>query len=112
MDKKFFTITEQHLKLIRKMCIGYDDDCEFGAPEVDPKRPYGNRSVYIDIGEILEIEPEGHDGDEHVYTEAQEDEMLKLHKETATALQIIVATELFLPGAYEADIYQRNWKKI
>ena len=28
-------------------------DCEYGAPEINPKRPYGNSSVELDICEIL-----------------------------------------------------------
>jgi hypothetical protein len=50
--KLLFTVTEGHLKLLQHLNIGWDD-CEFGAPCVDPKRPYGNSSVYIDIAEIL-----------------------------------------------------------
>jgi hypothetical protein len=29
------------------------DDCEFGAPACDCKRPYGNSDVYGDMAEIL-----------------------------------------------------------
>lgn len=39
------------------MHIGYDAWTEFGAPEVDPKRPYGNSNVYLYLAEILGIEP-------------------------------------------------------
>jgi hypothetical protein len=47
-----FTVTEDHLKLLRRAYIGWDD-CEFGAPGIDPKRPYGNSDVIGDIAEIL-----------------------------------------------------------
>ena len=36
------------------MCTRWDD-CEFGAPAIDCKRPYGNSDVYNDIAKILEI---------------------------------------------------------
>jgi len=45
-DKIRFELTEQHLKLIRRMTVRYNDYCEFGAPEIDPKRPYGNSSAH------------------------------------------------------------------
>jgi hypothetical protein len=47
-----FTLTENHLKLLQKMWVGWST-CEFGAPEIDPKRPYGNSDVIGDIHEIL-----------------------------------------------------------
>lgn len=47
-----FTVTDDHLKLLRRASVGWSD-CEFGAPEIDPKRPYGNSNVLGDIAEIL-----------------------------------------------------------
>jgi hypothetical protein len=111
-DKIQFELTEQHLKLIRRMNVRYDDYCEFGAPMVDPKRPYGNSSVYHDIGEILDISPTAGDPDDLEFTEEQEDTMLALHKETATALQVIIAAGSFELGTYEAGKYDRNWTKV
>lgn len=52
-----FTVTDQHLALLRRTHIGYDAWTEFGAPEVDSKRPYGNSNVHLDLAEILGIEP-------------------------------------------------------
>ena len=111
-DKVRFELTEQHLKLIRRMNIGYNDWCEFGAPEVDPKRPYGNSSVYYDIGEILGIERKDSGDGDYEFTEDQEKEMLKIHKETATALQVILASGSFGIGFYEADEFHRNWVAV
>jgi hypothetical protein len=111
-DKKKFTVTSQHLLLMKRMYISYNSYCEFGAPEVNPKRPYGNSDVYYDIGEILEITPSGGSEDDPEFTAGQEVEMLKLHKETETALQIAVVTGCFESGEYEADEYSSNWVKI
>ena len=52
MSKEIFTVTEDHLKLIKNFCVGWQD-CDFGAPEIDPKHPYGNSSVCSDIANIL-----------------------------------------------------------
>ena len=49
-----FTVTDEHLKLLRGAYVGWDD-CEFGAPAIDCKRPYGNSDVIADIAEILEV---------------------------------------------------------
>ena len=59
MEKKRFEIKEEHLKLVRRMVIRYDDSCEFGAPSVDPKRPYGNSDVYKDIARIIKLPKKG-----------------------------------------------------
>jgi hypothetical protein len=113
-DKDTFTVTEKHLKLLRKVYISWDD-CEFGAPCIDPKRPYGNRFVYGDIAEILGIEPDDHDEDEDEdgeFTEKQEEMMMQLHMETQTVLQIALATGRFETGKYEAEQYTNKWTKI
>jgi hypothetical protein len=45
-------ITEDHVKLVSRLNLQWQN-CEYGAPEVDPKRPYGNSDVENDIREIL-----------------------------------------------------------
>ena len=110
-DKIQFTVTDQHLKLIHKMEVRYDDECEFGAPAIDPKRPYGNSSVYHDIGEILGIEPETGDTYDPEFSDSQREEMLKLHKETAIVLKILLRSGCLDSGIYEADKYRGNWHK-
>ena len=111
-EKQKFEVTEQHLKLMRRMNVNYKNHCEFGAPEIDPKRPYGNSQVYYDIGEILDIDATEGDPEDPSFSEEQEQEMLKLHKETETALQIALATGCFEAGTYEADAYSNRWVKV
>jgi hypothetical protein len=111
-DKIQFKLTEDHVKLIRQMNVDYDDYCEFGAPEIDPKRPYGNSYVYGDIGQILGIKPNDGFRDDPEFGDDQRDYMLKIHKETAEALQVILASGSFSTGIYEADKYCRNWAAI
>lgn len=52
MKTQTFTVTDEHVKLLRRFQVGWQD-CETGAPEIDPKRPYGNSAVPEDIHEIL-----------------------------------------------------------
>jgi len=110
-----FTLTEEHLKLLTHMYVGWST-CEYGAPEIDPKRPYGNSSVEEDIGEILGEEPEGMDldyPDDPEYTDEQRERYAALHLETQTALQIALETLKFEVGTYEkANQYTGKWVKV
>ena len=104
-----FTVTEEHLKLLRRACVSWDD-CEFGAPEIDCKRPYGNSDVYSDIAEILGIpEDDWSDEDMGVLPEA-EWRFLRLHVETAIALQIALATGEFRAGPYVRGSEHDTWR--
>lgn len=105
---KTFEIKKEHMMLLKNMYVEWDS-CEFGAPAVDPKRPYGNSNVYGDIGEILGIEPD----ENGEFTDEQYDYMLKLHKELETVLQIIVVNlhESDYTGFWECDDYSINWHR-
>ena len=106
---KEFIVTEDHLKLLDRAYIEYDSWTEFGAPEVDPKRPYGNSDVYEDIAEILGIEPEGDDS----FSQHQEDYMLRVHKDMQHVLQILVRNRSIEAGTYETSTdYGVDWKKV
>jgi len=87
-----FTLTKTHLKLLRRFEVGWQD-CEFGAPEIDPKRPYGNSDVEEDMREILPELP------------LNDEECCSLHKETQNALQIVLRTGKFKAGDYEREEY-------
>ena len=105
---KKFTVTNDHLKLLKRFGVGWQD-CEFGAPEIDPKRPYGNSDVLTDIWEILGKPPK-HEDDE--FTDAETNMMNTLHKQTEVVLQIVLSTQKFETGDYEADDYPDVWKKL
>lgn len=49
-----FTVTEDHLKLLRHAYDIYWDPGEgYGAPAINPKKPYGNSAVPQDVANIL-----------------------------------------------------------
>jgi hypothetical protein len=106
-----FVVTDDHLKLARRMTTDWNS-VEFGAPAIDPKRPYGNSDVYGDIAAILGIptdaEAEDHDDP---YTDADYARMLQLHRQMEVVLQIALATGAFEAGAFEAPPYTANWRK-
>lgn len=101
-----FYVTEDKLKLLSKMHIGWND-CEFGAPAVDCKRPYGNSSVYSDIAAILHIEPALDDE----FSQEQTDDMYAIHQSMQTVLQILAFNRSIEIGAYKAEKYSNEWHR-
>lgn len=131
MDKTTFVMTENHLKLLQRMNVGWQD-CEFGAPEIDPKRPYGNSDVVQDIVEIIgctELREgvfefdfagkkwllKGEDKYNIEFVGPEDDKLYKLleklHKETETALQVCLSTKSFKVGKYQEKDYG-DWVKV
>lgn len=103
-----FELTEDHLLLLRNAYVSWED-CEFGAPVIDCKRPYGNSFVEGDICEILGWESE----EEDLY----DDENLRawcsrIHRELEYALQIVLQHGL-QPGVYgRTDKYSSEWELL
>lgn len=111
MTTQTFTLTEQHLKLLRRCCVGWQD-CETGAPEINPKRPYGNSAVMEDIHEILTGETIGcRDSKRDELTREENEQYQKLHREMETALQIALSTGQFKAGKYECPAYTNAWRE-
>lgn len=107
-----FRLTEAHLKLLRRVNVNWCGD-EFGAPCIDPKRPYGNSDAIRDIHEILGGSREdGEKWNEEGWPEYVQFRYESLHKATEIALQIVLATRSFVAGNYEADDYVDNWRLI
>ena len=112
MSNYKFELTKDHIKLASKMYVTWQD-CETGAPAIDPKRPYGNSSVEFDICEILGWKMKGDDGDGPCYSSKQLVEAEAIHLEMEIALQIILSCKTFEPGNYvQTDEYNRiSWEK-
>lgn len=96
---KTFELTTDHIKLLRSGNVWWDG-AECGAPGIDPKRPYGDSDVYFSIADILELQ----------YADEHDDWFTQIHRQTETALQIVLATGQFLPGTYEATGCNNKWK--
>lgn len=103
-----FELKEEHLKLLENAEVRWED-CEFGAPAIDCKRPYGNSSAEYDICEILGIE-EDKSNEDSPYSQEDLDYANKMHVETETALAIILQTRSFTLGTYEMACYK--WELI
>ena len=103
---KRFELKLEHIKLLNKMWVVWWDT-EFGAPGVDPKRPYGNSDVYGDMAEILDLEFDKEDPDEK-----QIKYLSDLHDETQTALEVVLTSASFEQGLYEQREYTNEWYKV
>lgn len=75
-------IKPEHIKLAKRMYVQWQD-CEYGAPEIDPKRPYGNSDVEGDIAEILGWEVDEENG----LTTKQSNAAEALHREMEQVIQ-------------------------
>lgn len=113
---KTFELRPEHIKLLQGMYFDYRDDYETGAPGADQKRPYGNSYVAGDVAEILGIEIPDDDGDGRSERDDIEEEMLELHRETGTALQVILSAQSFEPGKYRntasGQYAKPRWRKV
>jgi len=98
-----FRLTAEHLKLLRRMNVDFEDG-EYGAPAVDPKRPYGNSSVAIDIGAILGWQVPDYESEDYP---AFEERCRSIHAETVHAVQIVLR---FAGAAVEPGLYRRQSK--
>jgi hypothetical protein len=106
-----FTVTEEHLKLLRHAYVNTWDPGEayYGAVGISPKKPYGNSYVERDIAEILDAPDEDweyEDGEKANVTEEAGNRFMRLHVETMFALQIVLAVGEFRPGHYQRSA---NW---
>jgi hypothetical protein len=112
-----FTVTEDHLKLLRHVCVGYWDPGEgyFGAAVMSGKKPYGNGYVARDIAEILGAPDEDweyEDGEKAIVTDAAEERYKRLHVEAMVALQVVLAAGEFRPGRYRRlERWGMDWER-
>lgn len=104
---KKFTITDNHLKLLRSMYVDWDD-CEYGAPCINPKRPYGNSSVEDDIAEMIKWDKE-----EEMWNEKASKELYHIHREMQIVLQICLCLGKFETGNFvkQEEYDSLSWKK-
>lgn len=104
-----FEVTASHIKLLRHARVSWYN-CEYGAPGIDPKRPYGTSTIERDIGKILGIPEDGYGG--YKYPTIQSFE--KIHEELDIVLQIVLKTGSFETGIFtKEDPYDStSWKRV
>jgi len=110
MENKYFDLKSEHIKLIENMNVSWWN-AEYGAPCIDPKRPYGNSDVEEDICEILGFKKIEVDYEEKFLTKDLE-YAAKIHEEMETALQVVLSSKSFEPGRYQCEKYGYKWEKF
>jgi len=108
---KQFRIEPKHLTLLQCMYVSWWG-AEFGAPCIDPKRPYGNGDVIKDMIEILDVDAE--EDEDGLFPRGIELEMAALHDDIKTVLQICLVSQKFEAGLFEMtrEYNVRSWVKI
>lgn len=108
-----FEITDSHLALLRRACITWRGP-EFGAPAIDPQRPYGTSSVVHSVAEIVEpgFKDEWDESLQDAYLDNEHDGLTRLHVETGVALQIILQFGEFTTGRYHRPNTWSDWEKV
>ena len=111
MENKRFELTSDLIILLRNSYVMRRlSDVEYGAAEIDGKRPYGNSDVEGDIADLLGW---GAERDEYGYLpEEVEARASLLHEQPPMALQIVLSTGSFEPGIYEASPYSNDWRRV
>lgn len=116
-----FELKQEHLDLLKQVNIGWNE-CEFGAPEIDPKRPYGDSDIENNIAEIIKLKKDkttidfdkeeyaAFDDKQEYFDEAEwnektQDLLKDLHKQTQIALEIILHNQTFKLGKYKRKDY-------
>ena len=108
---KEFRLTEDHLTLLQNAYVDWED-AEYGAPAIDPKRPYGNSDVHGDVVGILDWDEFEYRSDE--YNE-QAHEVADLHRELEIAMKIVLgmAGEAARPGLYRLSTQNSDtWDRV
>lgn len=104
-----FELKQIHLDLLKRTNISWDC-CEFGAPSIDCKRPYGNSSVFNDIAEIIKLKKKGNfDYKEEDWKEEAMDCMEDLHRQLQVALEIVLHCQSFRLGKYRRKDDSDEW---
>jgi len=101
-----FELRPDHVKLLRHANVTWSP-LEWGSPQIDPKRPLGNSSLWQDVAEILGW-PQPDDDSYEGYDAAR-----AIYGELLVALQIVLATGSFEPGRYVRDnrYDSRGWRR-
>lgn len=113
-DKRKFTVTADHLKLLRHARVSWREgelDLNKGAPTIDPHAPYGSDQLCADMARILGMADAEWQDEGGSPTAETERRFALLHVETAIALQIALATGEFRAGHYQSDGDFFHWQR-
>ena len=107
-------ITADHLKLLQRSCWRWGE-VEYGAPEMDGKRPYGNSDVLGDIAKITGVAvPDDPWVDVDEWLDHHPDVCARLrrtHEEMLCVMEIVTSLLTFETGVYARPDGWSPWKR-
>jgi len=114
---ELFTIKREHMMLLHRLYWVRNDD-EYGAPTVDPKKPYGNSRVIQDIIRIVEDKADVCPNCGEVITKLDEQKYADLHEDLLIVLEILAQNagqgievgDIFVKDKLDTQ-YRRVWVK-
>lgn len=110
MNRRRFELKQYHVELLKRSNITRNE-LEWGAPSIDPKRPFGNGDIVRDMAPILGIESfESDEG--QVYPKGALERCRAVLLELEEALQVVLSSGSFEPGTYEAEQWTRKFRKV
>jgi hypothetical protein len=115
-----FTVTDQHLRLLKAASVKPSSEIDgsmFGAPTIDPRRPYGDRDVYRSMIRILDYKmpPNGSqkwDVETDEIPDATENALDQLHSEIEIVLKICLNRQSFETGQFYWPEPGEDWVKV
>lgn len=109
-----FEVLPSHLALCKGMYWSWQD-CEFGAPEVNPKRPYGNSgfaTILAEIAVLIGMEVFKDADDEVCLTKEQKALCYRRHLEMEHWFQILSRFGEIPSGKYWRKETYHKWEKV
>ena len=115
-----FTVTAQHLKLLRAATVAWSsqwrDDLDPGAPCIDPRRPYGDKEWARSMILILDYKMPNVKGrawtEDDEIPDQQYNALEQIHQETEIALRICLNRGEFVSGTYYWPEPGEDWVEV
>lgn len=112
MAKNKITIKPEHILLLKEISINWQDS-EYGAPEVNPKRPYGNSSGSADVCRVLGWVK---NPDYNEWSKSQLANARALHEEMLYVLKVLCQNPhgIEVGATYEnmSKYYGDDWRRV
>lgn len=115
MNPYVFKLTQEHIALMKELRFYYEDDCEYGGPSVDMKRPFGNSGrtqIVRDMAEALGIPDDKVCDRDGELIEPEASRIEGIYRELPKAIECVFRSGSMEPGIFEAPRYTSKWVRI
>ena len=109
-----FTLTEDHINLLKRACIEWNDSMYYGSAGIDIKRPYGNKDVIRDVCVACGWIPYDFSYNQDDIPKKLQAKAMMLHRDMEIVLQIVLKAQTFELGKYELEgsMNYDRWTKV